>query len=76
LLEEAPGISLSEREQPPAEVGQDRYLRIYYDDIREIYTLLYERRYTTEHAQRGFAYELKLSLYTCFPELRPGNPNA
>jgi hypothetical protein len=76
LLEEAPGISLQEREQLPTKEGENSALRFYYDDIREIYTLLYERRYTTEHAQRGFAYELKLSLYTCFPELRPGNLNA
>lgn len=48
-------------------------LKLYYDDINKLYAVLYGQHYTTEKARRDFAYELKLSLYSRFPDLRPGN---
>ncbi len=51
----------------------DSTLKLYYDDISKLYAVLYGQHYTTENAQRAFAYELKLSLYSRFPDLRPGN---
>ena len=67
----------------PAEAGHreehsekdELALTFHFDDICKVYALLYGTRYTTEKAQRDFAYELKLSLYSRFPELRPGNQN-
>jgi hypothetical protein len=43
-------------------------LRLYFDDIVKAYTLFFEEDYRTEKARREFTYELKLSLYSRFPE--------
>lgn len=48
-------------------------LKFYYDDICKIYAALYKNRYPTQREQRDFTYELKLSLYSRCPDLRPGN---
>jgi len=71
LLHEVAQISIDERETMPS--NEDPVLKLYYEDICKIYTGLFECRYPTEKEQRDFTYELKLSLYTHFPELRPGN---
>ena len=71
LLHEVAQISIDERETMPS--NEDPVLKLYYEDICKIYTGLFECRYPTEKEQRVFTYELKLSLYTHFPELRPGN---
>lgn len=73
LLREIAGVKVEEREAT-SEEGQP-ILKFYYDDICKIYTSLYEDYYPNEKAQRDFTYELKLSLYSRFPDLRPGNQN-
>ncbi len=70
LLKEAE-IDVSQRETVTSQ--EERTLKLYYDDINKLYALLYGKYYTTEKAQRDFAYELKLSMYSRFPDLRPGN---
>jgi len=70
LLQEAE-IDVSQRETLTSQ--EERSLKFYYDDINKFYALLYGKYYTTEKAQRDFAYELKLSMYSRFPDLRPGN---
>jgi len=57
--------------------GNQRRLQFYFDDIVKAYTLLFEEDYRTEKARREFTYELKLSLYSRFPEyLKPKSKEA
>lgn len=71
LLQEAGQVEVGERETVSAQ--GEPVLKLYYDDICKIYAALFQGRYPTENARRDFTYELKLSLYSRFPELRPGN---
>lgn len=73
LLQEGGQVEIAERETLPAQ--GEPVLKLYYDDICKIYAALFQRRYPTENARRDFTYELKLSLYSRFPELRPGKQN-
>jgi hypothetical protein len=73
LLQEVALVEISERETR-SEKGE-LVLKLCYDDICKLYAALYEKRYLTEAARRAFTYELKLSLYSRFPELRPGKQN-
>lgn len=73
LLQEAGQVEIGERETLSPQEGP--VLKLYYDDICKIYAALFQRRYPTENARRDFTYEFKLSLYSRFPELRPGNQN-
>jgi hypothetical protein len=73
LLQEAGQVEIGERETLSAQEGP--VLKLYYDDICKVYAALFQCRYPTENARRDFTYELKLSLYSRFPELRPGNQN-
>ncbi len=43
-------------------------LQVFFDDIVNAYTYLFEQRYQTEKDQREFTYQIKLSLYARFPE--------
>ena len=63
------GVERAERET----VGDNQpRLQFYFDDVVKAYTLLFEEHYRTEKARREFTYELKLSLYSRFPEyLKP-----
>lgn len=45
-----------------------RFLRVYFDDIRNAYVTLFETAYKTEKEQKDFTTELKLSLAAKFPE--------
>ncbi len=70
LLQEAE-IDVSQRETLASQ--EEFTLKLYYDDLNKLYALLYGKYYTTEKTRRDFDYELKLSLYSRFPDLRPGN---
>lgn len=59
------GIPRAERETAE---GNQRRLQFYFDDIIRSYTTLFEEEYRTEKDRREFAYELKLSLYSRFPD--------
>ncbi len=61
------GVDITARETTD-EKNQLR-LRLYFDDVVNAYTHLYETRYKTAKEQRDFSYQLKLSLHARFPEL-------
>ncbi len=61
------GVDITKRETTD-EKNQLR-LRLYFDDVVNAYTHLYETRYKTAKEQRDFTYQLKLSLHARFPEL-------
>lgn len=66
LLDEV-GASSAERDTPGA--NGYRQLQVHFDDIDAIYAWLFTKRYRNERDQRDFTYELKLSLYSRFPEM-------
>ncbi len=61
------GVDVAERE-----VTQDNgrlTLRLFFDDVVQAYTHLFETRYSSTKDQRDLVYELKLSLHARFAEL-------
>lgn len=50
----------------------DELLLFTFDDVDKAFTTLFEQRYRTDKDQREFTYQLKLSLYSRFPQYIPG----
>ncbi|MCX8045103.1 MAG: hypothetical protein N3B18_13370 [Desulfobacterota bacterium] len=70
LLEEI-GVNANERESTSPD-GK-KHLTIYFDDIVKAYTFLSDKKYKTPKEWKEFTYELKLSLYSRFPEFMESN---
>ena len=68
LLKEELNLDLSSREESTSERGQLQ-LPIYFDDIVNAYTTLFEKYYKSVNEQRKLCYQLKLSLYAKFASL-------
>ena len=68
LLTEELNLDLSNRGESISERGQLQ-LPIYFDDIVNAYTALFEKYYKSTNEQRKLCYQLKLSLYAKFPSL-------
>ena len=68
LLKEELNLDLSSREESTSERGQLQ-LPIYFDDIVNAYTTLFEKYYISANEQRKLCYQLKLSLYAKFASL-------
>lgn len=66
LLAGLEGINLIERQGVSEQ--KTRTLRVYFDDVRHAYTILFEAIYKNEKEQKDFTTELKLSLAAKFPE--------
>lgn len=65
LLEE---LTITNREQKDAE-KQQTWLTLYADDVMRAYTYFAENGYSQDREWNELTYNLKLSLYTRFPEL-------
>jgi hypothetical protein len=61
-------LGLSEREKPEVD-KQQTYLLLYADDVLSAYTHFAENGYSQPKDWNDLTYQLKLSLYTRFPEL-------
>ena len=61
-------ISISEREHKD-EAKQQTWLELYADDVTRAYAHFAENNYAQEKDWKELTYQLKLSLYTRFPEL-------
>ena len=68
LLTEELNLDLSSRGESTSERGQLQ-LPIYFDDIVNAYTTLFEKYYKSANEQRKLCYQLKLSLYAKFANL-------
>ena len=66
LLTEELNLDISSRGERSSEQGQ---LPIYFDDIVNTYTTLFEKYYKSPNEQRKLCYQLKLSLYAKFANL-------
>lgn len=66
LLEEM-GVDLAEREATNEQ--NTSTLTLYFDDVTNAYTHLFENRYPTPKEQRDLTNVLRMSLYSRFPEL-------
>ena len=65
LLTEELNLDLSSRKESRSEKGQLQ-IYIYFDDIVNAYTVLFEKYYKSVNEQRKLCYQLKLSLYAKF----------
>ncbi|RKU31048.1 hypothetical protein C6499_05315 [Candidatus Poribacteria bacterium] len=65
LLTEELNLDLSGRKESMSEKGQLQ-IYIYFDDIVNAYTVLFEKYYKSVNEQRKLCYQLKLSLYAKF----------
>ena len=68
LLTEELNLDLSSRGESTSERGQLQ-LPIYFDDIVNAYTTLFEKYYKSANEQHKLCYQLKLSLYAKFASL-------
>ncbi len=68
LLTKELNLDLSSRVESISERGQLQ-LSIYFDDILNAYTTLFENYYKSANEQRKLCYQLKLSLYAKFASL-------
>ena len=68
ILTEELNLDLSSRGESTSERGQLQ-LPIYFDDIVNAYTTLFEKYYKSANEQRKLCYQLKLSLYAKFASL-------
>ena len=68
LLTEELNLDLSSRGESTSERGQLQ-LPIYFDDIVNVYTTLFEKHYKSANEQHKLCYQLKLSLYAKFASL-------
>ena len=68
LLKEELKLDLSSRGESTSKRGQSQ-LPIYFDDIVNAYTTLFEKYYESANEQRKLCYQLKLSLYAKFANL-------
>ena len=68
LLTEELNLDLSSRGESTSERGQLQ-LPIYFDDIVNAYTTLFENHYKSANEQHKLCYQLKLSLYAKFASL-------
>lgn len=66
LLTGLEGVNLSERQIISEQ--KTRALRVYFDDVRHAYAMLFETAYKSDKEQKDFTTELKLSLAAKFPE--------
>ena len=68
LLTEELNLDLSSRGESTSERGRLQ-LPVYFDDIVNAYTTLFEEYYKSDNEQRKLCYQLKLSLYAKFASL-------
>lgn len=61
-------LDITNREEKDTEKNQN-YLQLYAEDLVNAYTYLAENGYSQERDWKNLTYNLKLSLYTRFPEL-------
>lgn len=74
FLSERLQVDVAQREQEARRIQPDvpsELLLVTFDDVDKAFATIFEER-KTDKEQREFAYELKLSLYSRFPQYIPG----